>query len=121
MAFFALDARIATLSVWWRSVASGAAFVRAVGPGGGWRAPDMLASEIMLLKRVAALAMLCEFQEAKLLRGEDIDTKEYRLNAKVLKEMMVSLGLVMKARDVTKQDYKRPEAPSAAILELEEE
>ena len=78
-------------------------------------------SERMMLQRAAALAVLCERDEGKLLNGVDFDEEGYRRNAAALKAALVGLGMAKKSRDVTKREARAFDAHAAAVLDVEDE
>lgn len=76
-------------------------------------------AEIMLMRRAATLATLCERDELRILNGEEIDEGNYRANTAHLKGILINLGTVKKSRDVTKGDYRTFDAHTQAVLEAD--
>lgn len=76
-------------------------------------------AEIMLMRRAATLATLCERDELRILNGEEIDENNYRANCSHLKGILINLGTVKKSRDIRGDDYRTFDAHTAAVLEAE--
>jgi hypothetical protein len=77
-------------------------------------------SERLMLQRAAALAVLCEQDEARLLDGKDIDQENYRRNASALRGALIGLGVAKKSRDITKRESRLFDSHAAAVLDIDE-
>jgi hypothetical protein len=74
------------------------------------------ASQGLLLRRCATLAMFVEQAESKMLEGQDIDQAAYVRNSNAMRSMLVQLGLASKSRDITKGDNTVEDSHAVAIL-----
>lgn len=81
---------------------------------------NVTASERLQLTNAGTLAILCERDVARLLRGEEFDEEPYRRNVQALRAALISLGLADKSRDVTKSSRKRV-GFMGAVLDAESE
>ena len=80
---------------------------------------NVTAAERLQLTNAGTLAILCERDVAKLLRGEDFDEEPYRRNVQALRSALISLGLADKSRDVTKGSRKRGGGFMGEVLDVE--
>lgn len=76
-------------------------------------------AEVMLIRRAATLATLCERDELRILNGEEIDENNYRANCSHLKGILINLGAVKKSRDIRGDDYRTFDAHTQAVLEAD--
>lgn len=76
-------------------------------------------AEVMLMRRAATLATLCERDELRILNGEEIDEGNYRANTAHLKGILINLGTVKKSRDIRGDDYRTFDAHTQAVLDSE--
>ncbi len=73
------------------------------------------ASQGLLLRRAASLAIFLENAEARLLEGEQVDQARYVANTNALRGLLIQLGLASKSRDITKANQTTPDDHAAAI------
>jgi hypothetical protein len=84
----------------------------------------MTEARLQLIRRFAALSVIAENNEAKLVNGEDIDLNDHALIASTLVRLVSRLGINRQMRDVNSPsplEYARRVARRGAELELEAE
>jgi hypothetical protein len=73
----------------------------------------MAEARLQLIRRFAACAVLCEAQESRMAKGEDLDLQEYSTLTSTLVRVAQRIGINRTARDITPSLKEYTEAQEA--------